>query len=61
MKFPWTRRAEDAQRDREQAEQQLKQAEDDWSRVNAQVEVTHEVTPPPDGWTTTVAQIFGGN
>lgn len=61
MKFPWTRRAEEAQREREQAEQQLKKAEDDWPRVNAQVEVTQIESTSPDGWTATVAHIFGGH
>lgn len=60
MRMPWTRRADEAAKERKAAEQRLEQARKDWSRINREVAVTRE-EKQLNGWTATVTSIFSGH
>jgi hypothetical protein len=59
MRFPWKRRADLAHVERVEAEHRLEEVQADWSKVNAEVAVTHREREL-NGWTATVMTLFSG-
>lgn len=53
-KFPWTKRADNEQRLRQQAERRLQNVQADWPRV-------HRETARLDAFNTTARHLFGGD
>lgn len=59
MKFPWTVRAEKAQKEREDAELRRAQVEDDWNKIEPhRSSIAREIAM--NDWTTTAISLFGG-
>lgn len=60
MKWPWTERVQEAQRRADEAEQELKKTKKDWPQVRREAAKSKEIREA-NGWTETIAGIFGGN
>jgi hypothetical protein len=59
MRFPWQRRADEAQADTTQAKDRLRDVRADWTRVRATVETTRREREL-NGWTASVQSLFSG-